>query len=60
MKPRFILLALLSVASISSASILFLDRPAKLSNLRSAVPTSVDFKWGEGSEAGAPEATVNK
>ena len=55
MKPRFILVMLLSIASISSASMLFLENPKKSSRLRSVSSTSVDFKWGEGSEAGMPD-----
>jgi len=60
MKPRFILVMLLSIASISSASILFLDSPKKVSRLRSTSPNVFDIPWGEGSEAGSPDAPVRK
>jgi hypothetical protein len=60
MKPRFILAVFLSVASLSSASILFLDRPQKSSILRGSSPTSIAIKWGEGSEAGTPDLATRK
>jgi hypothetical protein len=60
MKPHFIFLVLLSVASICSASMLFLERPTKSSSLRSKAPLTIDFKWGEGSEAGTPGTATHK
>lgn len=60
MKPRFILIALLSIASISSASMLFLDSPKKPSILRGTSANTIDIKWGEGSEAGTPDAAADK
>jgi hypothetical protein len=60
MKPRFILLLLLSIASISSASMLFLDRPTKPLSLRVTSPSSIEIKWGEGSEAGTPDSESRK
>lgn len=62
MKPRFIIALVVSIASISSASILFLDSPSKsVAKVVGTTPT-VEIKWGEGSEAGVPEAarTQNK
>lgn len=61
MKPSFfITLILLSVAGISTASILFLDGAPKPSTPRSSTPAAVEIKWGEGSEAGTPSNAVNK
>lgn len=56
MKPRFLIPLLVFVASISTASMLFLDTPPK-SSIKRAVPESlIEIKWGEGSEAGTPAA----
>lgn len=58
MKPRFIIALVVSIASISSASILFLDMPSKSLAKGVGNSTSVEIKWGEGSEAGVPEAAL--
>lgn len=60
MRPTFIIALLASVASISTAAMLFLDVPSKASQKRTAPPSSVEIKWGEGSEAGVPDAAVYK
>lgn len=61
MKPASIItLVLLSITSMSTASILFLDGPRKLSVQKSTQQPAVDIKWGEGSEAGTPDNAVNK
>lgn len=58
MKPRFIIALVVSIASISSASILFLDTPPKSLAKGIGAPSTVEIKWGEGSEAGVPEAAT--
>lgn len=58
MRPRLIIALMLSIASISTASILFLDAPSKSSMMRTTSLPSIEIKWGEGSEAGAPEAAA--
>jgi len=60
MRPRFIIALLLSIASISTASILFWDTPTKSSSTRNTLQSPIDIKWGEGSEAGVPEAAKDK
>jgi len=55
MKPRLIIALMLSIASISTASILFLDAPSKSSIKRATSQPTIEIKWGEGSEAGVPE-----
>ena len=55
MNPRLIIALLASVASISTASILFLDAPSHVSSQRSAPQPTIEMKWGDGSEAGVPE-----
>lgn len=58
MRPRLIIALMLSIASISTASILFLDRPSNSSTKRATSLPSIEIKWGEGSEAGVPEAAT--
>jgi hypothetical protein len=60
MKPRFIMASVVSIASISSASMLFLDNPSKSSAKAVVTQSSVEIKWGEGSEAGVPEAALTQ
>jgi hypothetical protein len=60
MKPRLIVALLLSIASICTASMLFLDSPPQASRVRSSPSTSIDIKWGEGSEAGTPDTALHK
>jgi hypothetical protein len=51
---------LLSITSFSTAAMLFLDSP-RTSTLTRVMPQSpLEIKWGEGSEAGVPEATSQK
>jgi hypothetical protein len=59
MKPRLILVVLLSIASLSSASMLFLDSPKKSSIVRSTPPSLIDIKWGEGVESGIPHTAAH-
>lgn len=60
MKHRFMIGLVLCIASISSASILFLDSPSKPSAKGVGTPSTVEIKWGEGSEAGVPEAALSQ
>ncbi len=60
MKPSFVIALLLSITSISTDAILFLDTPRK-SSIQRVIPSfPVEIKWGEGSEAGVPEAALQK
>lgn len=54
MKPSLIIALVLSLASISSASILFLDGASKTSSKPIGSQPTIEMKWGEGSEAGVP------
>lgn len=58
MKPRLIIALLASVASISTASILFLDGSSQSQAKVVGGQTAIEIKWGEGSEAGVPEAAT--
>jgi len=60
MRPSFFIALLLSIASISTTAALFWNSSAKPSNQRTAPPSSVEIKWGEGSEAGTPDAEIHK
>lgn len=60
MRPRFIVALLLSIASISTAAMLFWDVPTKSPSLRNALQSPIEIKWGEGSEAGVPEGAKDK
>lgn len=60
MKPKFIIMLVVSIASISTASVLFLDAPSKYAQQKKTAPSSIEIKWGEGSEAGVPSSAVNK
>ena len=60
MKPSFVIMLVLSIASISTASVLFLDAPPRYAAQKPTVPSSVEIKWGEGSEVGVPSSAVNK
>jgi hypothetical protein len=60
MKPSFVIMLVLSIASISTASVLFLDAPPRHAAQKLTVPSSVKIKWGEGSEVGVPSSAVNK
>jgi hypothetical protein len=60
MRPSFIIVVLLSVASICSATLLFWNEAPKSSSKRTTAPSAVEIKWGEGSEAGSPDAVVHK
>jgi hypothetical protein len=60
MKPSLMIALLLSITSFSTAAMLFLDSP-RTSTLTRVMPQSpLEIKWGEGSEAGVPEATSQK
>ena len=52
---RFTIALLLTVASISSAAMIFWDKPTKSSLKRFELPSAIEIKWGEGSEAGVPD-----
>jgi hypothetical protein len=60
MKPSFIIAILLSITSIRTAAMLFLDPPRKSSIQRVIAPLPFEIKWGEGSEAGVPEGAIQK
>jgi hypothetical protein len=60
MKPGFLIALILSVSSVSTAAMLFWDASPKPIKKRSTPPTSVEIKWGEGSEAGAPDMAAHK
>ena len=60
MKPRFLIPLLVFTASISTASMLFLDKTPKSSIKRVMPESPIEIKWGEGSEAGTPEAAAQK
>ena len=60
MKPNFVVMIVVSIASISTASVLFLDASPRPSHKSSATSSTVEIKWGEGSEAGVPSAAMNK
>lgn len=60
MKPSFIIALLLSITSFSTAAMLFLDAPRKSSIKRVIPQFPIEIKWGEGSEAGVPEAAISK
>ena len=55
MGPRFTIALFLTVASISSAAMIFWDKPNKSSLKRLELPNAIEIKWGEGSEAGVPD-----
>lgn len=60
---RIIFLAsiFLSIAGICTASVLILKGSPKVSSQKVAKPApTIEIKWGEGSEAGVPDAAVNK
>jgi hypothetical protein len=58
MKPSFIIVLLLGAASLSTASMLFLDSAQPSSSTRVAAPPQITINWGEGSEAGVPDAAL--
>ena len=60
MRPRILIATLLAIASISSAAVLFLDKSDKSTIKRNEPQNSIEIKWGEGSEAGVPEAALQK
>ena len=60
MRPRLLVATLLAIASICSAAVLFLDKPDKSTIKRNEPQSSIEIKWGEGSEAGVPEAGLKK
>jgi hypothetical protein len=60
MKPSFLIALLLSIASMSTASMLFLQGPSTSSSNRAAFQPSIDFRWGEGSEAGVPDSATDE
>lgn len=60
MRPGFFIILLLSIASISTASMLFWDQPKPSFSLRATPHLPITIKWGEGSEAGVPDAALHK
>jgi hypothetical protein len=60
MRPSFIIALLLSIGSFSTAAMLFWDDASKTSNPKTAPQSSVEIKWGEGSEAGVPDTAIHK
>jgi hypothetical protein len=55
MRPSFLITLLLCIGSFSTAAILFLDDASQASSKRTAPQSSIEIKWGEGSEAGTPD-----
>ncbi|BDU57100.1 hypothetical protein LMORI2_00820 [Limnohabitans sp. MORI2] len=55
MKPRILIAIFFTLASISSAAMLFLDKPNKSLRRANELANTIEIKWGEGSEAGVPE-----
>jgi hypothetical protein len=60
MRLRLFIALFLSLGSISTAAMLFWDDASKPSSKKTAPQSSVEIKWGEGSEAGVPDAAVHK
>lgn len=60
MRPRMLIATLLAIASISSAAVLFLEKSDKSAIKRIEPQNAIEIKWGEGSEAGVPEAGIKK
>ena len=60
MKPSFLIALLLSISSLSTAAMLFWTENPKSSSKRTTAPSSVEIRWGEGSEAGAPEGAIQR
>jgi hypothetical protein len=60
MRLSIVIGLLLSVGSISTAAMLFLDDASKTPSKRTTAPPSIIIKWGEGSEAGVPDMTIQK
>jgi hypothetical protein len=58
MKLSFIIAVLLSITSISSAAILFWHTAPQSSAKKFTPQSSIEIKWGEGSEAGSPASTT--
>ena len=60
MKSSLIIALLLFIASVSTASMLFWDGAPKASSKKTTPQSSVEIKWGEGSEAGVPDYAIPK
>jgi hypothetical protein len=60
MTPSLIIMLVVSIASISTASVVFLDAPSRYAQKKRATSSSIEIKWGEGSEAGVPDSAAKK
>jgi hypothetical protein len=59
MKLSVIIAVLLSITSLSSAAILFWDTSPQLIAKKFVPESSIEIKWGEGSEAGSATILPN-
>ena len=55
---RILFAMLLFIANLSTTAVLFSGASLKPSAIRGSAASSVNIKWGEGSEAGAPDGTT--
>lgn len=57
----FVISIFLSIIGICTASVLILKGPSKVTDPKyiKSTPT-IEIKWGEGSEAGIPDAAITK
>jgi hypothetical protein len=57
----FSVLIFLFIAGLCTATVLILNRSPNVSNVKITPSTqTIEIKWGEGSEAGVPDATTKK
>jgi hypothetical protein len=59
MKPSQIISLIVIFTITTTASVFFLRDTSNVSNNKSVPSPKVEFKWGEGSEAGVPDQRVN-
>lgn len=55
---KIAIVIILFIANISTVAILFSGASLKSSAIKITPVSSTNIKWGEGSEAGAPESTT--
>lgn len=55
---KIAIVILLFIANFSTVVILFSGTSLKTSAIKATPVSSINIKWGEGSEAGAPESTA--
>jgi hypothetical protein len=59
MKPRFVILSAVTVATIFATLTLFLDKTPTYTRASLKAPLGIEIKWGEGSEASIPSVPLN-